>query len=146
PATYNQSYDYYAHTLYGSRTSLVGGLLSASIWIGLGLVVGLLAGTLGKLVDETLMRFTDILLVIPGLPLLLVLVAVLGPNIWNVIMIIGFLGWMGFARIVRSQVLTLKERPFIEAARASGAGPGRILTKHIFPTIVSLTYVNLELS
>jgi len=105
-----------------------------------------LAGTLGKLVDETLMRFTDILLVIPGLPLLLVLVAVLGPNIWNVIMIIGFLGWMGFARIVRSQVLTLKERPFIEAARASGAGPGRIITKHIFPNIVSLTYVNLALS
>jgi len=144
--TDNQGFDVYAQTLYGSRISLFVGLLSAGIGIGLGLVVGLLAGTLGKLVDETLMRFTDILLVIPGLPLLLVLVAVLGPNIWNVIMIIGFLGWMGFARIVRSQVLTLKERPFIEAARASGAGPGRIITKHIFPNIVSLTYVNLALS
>jgi peptide/nickel transport system permease protein len=106
----------------------------------------LLAGFLGKFVDEVLMRFTDMMLVIPGLPLLIVLVAVLGPNIWNVIVIIGFLGWMGFARIVRSQVLTIRERPFVEAARASGAGPGRIIVKHVFPNIVSLTYVNLALS
>jgi len=120
--------------------------LSAGIGISLGLVIGLLAGFLGRFVDEVLMRFTDMLLVIPGLPLLIVLVAVLGPNIWNLILIIGFLGWMGFARIVRSQVLTLRERPFVEAAKAAGAGPGRIITRHIFPNIVSLTYVNLALT
>jgi peptide/nickel transport system permease protein len=105
-----------------------------------------MAGFLGKFVDEVLMRFTDMMLVIPALPLLIVLVAVLGTNIWNLILIIGFLGWMGFARVVRSQVLTLRERPFVEAAKASGAGPGRIIVKHIFPNIVSLTYVNLALS
>jgi peptide/nickel transport system permease protein len=138
--------DVLSQTVYGSRISLFVGLLSAGIGIGLGLVVGLLAGFLGKFVDEVLMRFTDMMLVIPGLPLLIVLVAVLGPNIWNIIIIIGFLGWMGFARIIRAQVLTLRERPFIEAAKASGAGPGRIIMKHVFPNIVSLTYVNLALS
>lgn len=138
--------DVFTQTVYGARISLLVGLLSAGIGIGLGLVIGLLAGFLGKFVDEVLMRFTDMLLVIPGLPLLIVLVAVLGPNIWNLIIIIGFLGWMGFARIVRSQVLTLRERPFIEAARASGAGPGRIIVKHVFPNLVSLTYVNLALT
>jgi peptide/nickel transport system permease protein len=144
--TDNRGFDVYTETLYGSRISLFVGLLAAGIGIGLGLVVGLLAGFLGKLADEALMRFTDMMLVIPGLPLLIVLIAVLGANIWNVIIVIGFLGWMGFARIIRSQVLTLRERPFVEAAKASGAGPGRIITKHIFPNIVSLTYVNLALS
>jgi peptide/nickel transport system permease protein len=105
-----------------------------------------MAGFLGKIVDEVLMRFTDMMLVIPGLPLIIVLIAVIGPGIWNLIIVIGFLGWMGFARIVRSQVLTLRERPFVEAARASGSGPGRIIRVHIMPNIVSLTYVNLALS
>jgi len=138
--------DVYTQFIYGARISLLVGLLSAGIGISLGLLIGLLAGFLGRFVDEVLMRFTDMLLVIPGLPLLIVLVAVLGPSIWNLILIIGFLGWMGFARIVRSQVLTLRERPFVEAAKAAGAGPGRIITRHIFPNIVSLTYVNLALT
>jgi peptide/nickel transport system permease protein len=138
--------DVYTQFVYGARISLLVGLLSAGIGISLGLMVGLLAGFLGRFVDEVLMRFTDMMLVIPTLPLLIVLVAVLGPNIWNLIIIIGFLGWMGFARVVRSQVLTIRERPFIEAARASGAGPGRIILKHVFPNLVSLTYVNLALT
>ncbi len=132
--------------VYGSRTSVPAGLTGAGIVIGLGLLVGLMAGFFGKLVDELLMRFTDMMLVIPGLPLLIVLVAVLGQSILNVVIIIGFLGWMGFARIVRAQVLSLRERPFVEAAKASGAGSGRIISKHIFPNIVSLTYVNLALA
>ncbi len=144
--TDNAGFDVFSQTLYGARISLFVGLLAAGIGIGLGLVVGLLAGFLGKLIDEILMRFTDMMLVIPALPLLIVLVAVLGANIWNLIIVIGFLGWMGFARVIRAQVLTLRERPFIEAARASGAGPGRIIAKHVFPNIVSLTYVNLALS
>src|SRR5437588_6159466 len=105
-----------------------------------------MAGVLGRLVDEVLMRFTDMMLVIPGLPLLIVLVAVLGQSLFNVIIVIGFLGWMGFARVIRSQVLTLRERPFIEAARAAGAGNGRILSKRLFPNLIGLTYVNLALS
>jgi peptide/nickel transport system permease protein len=138
--------DVYTETVFGSRVSLFVGLLAAGIGISLGLVVGMMAGFLGKFVDEVLMRFTDMMLVIPTLPLVIVLVAVLGASIWNLILVIGFLGWMGFARIVRSQVLSIRERPFVEAARASGAGPGRIIVKHVFPNIVALTYVNLALT
>ncbi len=138
--------DLFGQLLWGAKVSLFVGLVAASIGIFLGLVVGLIAGYKTGVVDESLMRFTDAMLVLPGLPLLLVLVSVLGPSLLNIIILIGFLGWMGFARVIRSQVLSLKERPFIEAARASGAGTGRILTTHIFPNVVSLTYVNLALA
>lgn len=138
--------DLFSQLIYGARISLLVGLSAAGIGIGLGLVIGLMAGYLGKIIDEVLMRFTDMLLTIPFLPLLLVLVAVLGVNETNIILILGLLGWMGFARIIRSQVLSLRERPFIEAAKAAGAGPMRIMARHIFPNIVSLTYVNLALT
>jgi peptide/nickel transport system permease protein len=144
--TDNQGTDLFTQLLYGARISLFVGLLSAGIGIGLGLIIGLIAGFIGGVGDEVLMRFTDMMLVIPTLPLLLVLITVLGASLINIIIIIGFLGWMGFARIVRSQVLTLKERPFVEAAKAVGAGRWRIISKHVFPNIVSLTYVNLALT
>jgi peptide/nickel transport system permease protein len=144
--TDNSGFDVYSQLVYGARISLFVGLLAALIGIGLGLLIGLMAGFLGKAVDQVLMRFTDMMLTIPALPLLIVLASVLGANIWNLIIIIGFLGWMGFARVIRSQVLSLRERPFVEAAKAAGAGPGRIMATHIFPNIVSLTYVNLALS
>jgi ABC-type dipeptide/oligopeptide/nickel transport system permease subunit len=138
--------DIFSQFVYGARLSLMVGLFATAIGIGVGLMIGLMAGFLGKMIDEILMRFTDMMLVIPSLPLLIVLATVLGTSLYNIILILGFLGWMGFARLVRSQVLSLRERPFIEAARASGAGTGYILARHIFPNIVSLTYVNLALS
>ena len=144
--TDNGGNDIFTQLIYGSRVSLLVGLVATFIGIGVGLVVGLLAGYLGRVVDEVLMRFTDMMLVLPGLPLLIVLIALLGPSLWNIIGVLGFLGWMGFARVIRSQVLSLRERPFIEAAKASGAGTGYITVKHIFPNIVGLTYVNLALS
>ncbi len=138
--------DLFSQLVYGARISLEVGLLAAFIGIGLGLLIGLMAGFLGPLVDQALMRFTDMLLVLPTLPLLLVLVAVLGANLVVIILVIGLLGWMGFARVIRSQVLSLKERPFIEAARAAGSGPMRSMFVHVFPNIIGLTYVNLALS
>ncbi len=146
-----QGLDIFSQLVYGARVSLLVGLMSAFIGIALGLLVGLIAGYLGRFVDEVMMRFTDLLLVIPSLPLLIVLVAVLGNTLGSgrliiLILLIGFLGWMGFARVVRSQVLTLKERPFVEAAKAAGAGTFHITTRHIFPNIVGLIYVNLALA
>jgi len=138
--------DLFSQLVYGARVSLLVGLTAAFLGIGLGLLIGLMAGFLGTLTDEILMRFTDMILVIPYLPLLIVLVAVLGASITNIILVIGLFSWMGFARVIRSQVLSLKERPFVEAARASGAGSTRIIVSHIFPNIVSLTYVNLALT
>jgi ABC-type dipeptide/oligopeptide/nickel transport system permease subunit len=142
----NNGGDLFAQDLWGARISLFVGLISAFIGIGLGLLIGLIAGYKSGLVDESLMRFTDMMLVLPALPLLLVLITVLGQSVFNIILLIGFLGWMGFARVIRSQVLSLATRPFIEAAKAAGAGTGRILTTHVFPNVVSLTYVNLALS
>jgi len=92
------------------------------------------------------MRFADMLLVIPSLPLLLVLIAILGQSITNIIIVISMLGWMGFSRIVRSQVLSLKERAFIEAARAAGGSTVHITIKHILPNVMGLVYVSLATS
>lgn len=138
--------DIYSQLVHGSRISLFVGLLSAVLSVTIGLLIGLVCGYLGKVVDEILMRFTDMLLVLPSLPLLLVLVAVLGPSIWNLIMLIGLLGWMGFARTVRSMAISLKERPFVEAAKAVGAGKFHIILRHILPNVMNLVYVSLALS
>ncbi|MEM3623242.1 MAG: ABC transporter permease [Candidatus Bathyarchaeia archaeon] len=138
--------DIFSQLVYGTRISLTVGLLSAVLSVVIGLVVGVAAGYVGSIVDELLMRFTDMLLVLPSLPLLLVLIAVLGPSMWNLILLIGVLGWMGFARVVRSQVLSLKERPFVEAAKAAGAGRSYIMFRHIIPNVMSLVYVTLALS
>lgn len=138
--------DIFSQLIYGARVSLSVGLLSAVLSVSIGLIIGVVAGYVGSVVDEALMRFTDMLLVLPGLPLLLVLIAVLGPSMWNLILLIGVLGWMGFARISRAQVLSLKERPFIEAAKSVGAGRSYIIFRHIIPNVISLVYVSLALS
>jgi peptide/nickel transport system permease protein len=138
--------DIFAQFVHGARISLFIGLLSAFLSISIGLVIGIVSGYVGKIVDEGLMRFADMLLVLPGLPLLIVLISVLGTSMWNIIFIIGILGWMGFARMVRSQTLSLKERPFVEAAKAVGAGRFHIILKHILPNVVSLLYVSLALA
>ncbi|MEM2984027.1 MAG: ABC transporter permease [Candidatus Jordarchaeaceae archaeon] len=138
--------DLFSQLIYGARWSLYVGLLSAILGVVLGLIVGLAAGYLGKAVDEVLMRFSDMLLVLPSLPLLIVLVAILGSSLENLILILGLLGWMGFARLVRSQVLSLRERPFVEAAKAVGAGKRHILFRHILPNVMGLVYVSLATS
>lgn len=135
--------DVFSQLVYGSRISLTVGLLSAFLSVTIGLFYGLLSGYLGRVADEILMRINDGLLVLPGLPLLLVLIAVLGTSMFNLILLIGVLGWNGFARVVRSQVLTLKERPFVESARAVGAGKFYIILRHILPNVMGLVYVTL---
>jgi len=144
--TNNFGWDLWAELVYGARVSLYVGLLAAILSVSIGLVYGLASGYLGKYVDEVLMRITDVLLVLPGLPLLIVLFAVLGASIENLIILNGLLGWMGFAKLVRSQVLSIRERPYIEAAKASGAGTGHILVRHVLPNVMSLVYVTLATS
>ncbi len=116
----------------GAKISLGIGILTVALSLSIGATVGLLAGFFGWL-DALLMRFTDVMLCIPGLFLILTLQALLGPSLWHVILVLGVTGWMGIARLVRATVLSIKERPFILAARARGLPPYRILWRHIFP-------------
>jgi len=148
--------DIFAQFLYGARISLLIGLIAAAVSVVIGLIVGVVAGYVGRSLDEVLMRFTDMLLVLPMLPLLIVLIAVpipifedifgQGTSMGKIIFVIGVLNWMPFARVVRSQTLTLKERPFIEAAKSVGAGRFHIIVTHILPNVMSLVYVTLALS
>jgi peptide/nickel transport system permease protein len=138
--------DIFSQLIHGTKISLYVGLLSTLLGVVIGLLVGLAAGYMGRTIDEILMRFTDMLLVLPTLPLLIVLMAVLEPTLETLILVLGFLGWMGFARLVRSQVLSLKERPFVEAAKAIGASKTHIMVRHILPNVMSLVYVTLATS
>lgn len=138
--------DLFSQLVYGARISLYIGILVSVFSVAIGLIVGLLAGYYGGPIDEFLMRFNDLLLVMPSLPLLIVLVAILGAKIENLIILLGFLGWNGFARVIRSMVLSIKERPFIEAAKAAGAGPGHIILRHILPCVMAIVYVSLATS
>jgi peptide/nickel transport system permease protein len=120
----------------------MGALLST----GIGLLVGLISGYFGGIIDQVMMRITDTFLVIPELPLLLVLVAVMGPSLWIIILLISLLGWMGFARVVRSQVLSLKERPFVDASRILGGSELYIIFSVLTPNVMNLVYVTLAMS
>lgn len=138
--------DLFAQLIYGTRISLYVGILVALLSVFIGLVVGLFAGFVGGAADQLLMRINDLMLVLPGLPLMIVLVAVLGARIENLIILLGVLGWNVFARVVRSQVLSLKERPFVEAAKAAGAGTSHIIFRHIMPNVMALVYISLASS
>jgi len=144
--TDNYGRDIFTQLMHGSRISILVGIFSAVIAVVLGVLVGLTSGYVGGLVDELTMRINDILLTIPGLPFLIVLTAVLGPTILSVIILIGFLGWMGIARLIRSQVLTLKTKAFVEASRASGGDTWHIIKVHLIPNVMTMAYTQLALT
>src|SRR5687768_15251612 len=128
--------------IYGSRVSLIVGFFAAFISIVIGGVTGVVAGFYGGRLENILMRFTDMMLDIPDLPLIVVIVALTRPNLINIIFVIGLLGWTTTARIVRSQTLAVKSRKFVLRARAIGAGNGHIIINHILPLVMPLLVVN----
>ncbi|MEO8358224.1 MAG: dipeptide/oligopeptide/nickel ABC transporter permease/ATP-binding protein [Chloroflexota bacterium] len=128
--------------MYGARVSLIVGFFAAFISIFIGGLIGIVAGFYGGRVENLLMRFTDTMLVIPDLPLIVVIVALTRPNILNIIFVIGLLGWTTTARIVRSQTLAVKSRKFVLRARAIGAGNWHIVITHILPLVMPLLVVN----
>jgi len=123
--------------MIGGRLSLAISVFAVSIALTIGIVMGLFAGYYGGWIDIVLMRFTDIQLAIPVLILAITIVAILGPNITNLIIILGFTRWVTWARIVRANVMQIKELEFIKAARAIGAPPLIIIFRHILPNIVT---------
>ena len=143
--------DIFSTLVYGTRISLMVGLLTAIFSTIIGLFLGLVSGYIGGMVDELIMRFADLLLVLPTLPLFIVLIVALSTvarmvSIWNIIIILSLMGWMSFARSIRSMVLSLRERPFVEAAKAAGAGRFYIIGRHILPNVFALVYITLATS
>ena len=126
----------------GSRISLAVGILATLISMLVGTAIGIVSGYFGGRIDMLLMRFTDIFLVLPWLPLMLVLAAILGSSIWNIVLVIGLTSWAGTARVVRAQTLSVKEKQFIERARAIGSGHGHIMIRHILPNVFPLVFAN----
>ena len=122
----------------GARVSIVVGFAAAVISAVLGAAVGLIGGYFGGLTDKTFDAFENWFLVIPQIPLMIVLARLLSPSLFVLIAVIGFTSWAGTARVVRAQVLTLKERPFVERARALGASDSYVLRVHVLPNTLPL--------
>lgn len=130
--------DVLSQLIYGARVSLIVGFTASFMSMILGTTVGLIAGYFGGRIGNALMQVVDFLMVIPDLPLMLVIIAVMGRGLLNIILVIGLLGWTYTARLVRSQVLSVKERQFVLRARAIGASNFRIIWKHILPQVIPL--------
>lgn len=137
--------DVLARILYGARISLLVGFVAVGIASLIGIVLGALAGYYGRWVDGLLMRFVDIMLCFPTFFLILAVIAFLEPSIWNIMIIIGLTGWMGVARLVRAEFLSLRERDFVQAARALGASDARLIFRHILPNALSPVLVSATL-
>lgn len=137
--------DVSARILFGARVSLQVGVVAVAIMVAIGTAVGLLSGYLGGRVDAVVMRVIDVLLCFPTIFLILMVIAFVEPDIKNVMAVIGLTSWMGLARLVRGEVLSLRERDFILAARGLGLSHGRILLVHLLPHLVSPVLVSATL-
>ncbi|MHA2313265.1 MAG: ABC transporter permease [Candidatus Thorarchaeota archaeon] len=143
--TNHSGQDIFSRMIYGAQISLLVGFLAAIIAVTIGTTVGLISGYFGGFIDTILMRITDLFLSLPTLPLMLIMLALFGQGLQNVIIVIAILGWTATARMVRSEALSLRERPLTEAAHALGANDMYILFRHIFPNTLPLVLANMIL-
>ena len=139
--TTNLGRDIFSQLILGVRPSLFVGLTAAVAVATVGTAVGLLAGYFGGVVDQGLMRAADVVLGLPFLPFVIVLAALMGPSLGNIVLAVAILLWPNAARVIRAQVLTLMQRGFIEAARVTGAGHVRIMLVHVLPNILPLSFL-----
>jgi peptide/nickel transport system permease protein len=135
-----------AQFVWGSRVSLAVGLAATILTIAIGSLLGITAGFFGGWIDSMLMRVTDWFLVIPFLPLAIALAAVLDRSIWNIILVIGVTTWPATARLIRAQVLTVKQRLYVDRARSLGASRGYVVRRHILPNVAPLILANVTLA
>ena len=129
--------DVVSRIIYGSRVSLVVGFAAVAVGGSLGIVLGVMAGYVGGRLDEGIMALVDIQLAFPTILLAITVIAVLGPSFTNLVLIIGLSGWVTYARIARAQMLSLREKEFVEASRAQGSDPLRTVCRHILPNMLS---------
>jgi peptide/nickel transport system permease protein len=137
--------DVFSRMLYGARVSLWVGFVSVGISVGIGMTLGLIAGYFRGLADECIMRFVDVMLCFPSFFLILAVIAFLEPSLVNIMIVIGLTSWMGVARLVRAETLSLRERDFVHAARLAGASSPRILLLHILPNAAAPVLVSATL-
>jgi peptide/nickel transport system permease protein len=137
--------DVLTRMIYGARISLKVGFVSVGIAVVIGTVIGLVAGYYGGWIDNVLMRFVDIMLCFPTFFLILAVIALVGQSIWYIMAIIGLTGWMGVTRLVRAELLSLRERDFVLAARTLGASDFRIIFRHILPNAMSPVLISATL-
>jgi peptide/nickel transport system permease protein len=137
--------DVFTRVIYGARISLKVGFVAVGIAAVIGTVLGLVAGFYGGWIDNLLMRLVDIMLCFPTFFLILAVIAMLEPSIWYIMIIIGLTGWMGVARLVRAEVLSIRELDYVLAARALGARDARIIFRHILPNALSPVLVSATL-
>ncbi len=137
--------DLFSRMVYGTRISLLVGLIAVGISAIIGILLGSLAGYYGRWVDVLIMRFVDIMLCFPTFFLILAVIALLEPSIVNIMIIIGVTSWMGVARLIRAEILSLKERDFIYAEKAIGASDLRIIVRHLIPNAIAPVLVSITL-
>jgi peptide/nickel transport system permease protein len=137
--------DILSRLLAGARISLLVGIAVVSVSSVIGMLLGSIAGYFGGLVDDVISRVVDVLMAFPGILLAIALVAVLGPSLTNVVIALSVIGWVGYARLVRSQALRAREFEFVQAARALGASVPRIVVRHVLPTALPAVVVQATL-
>jgi len=135
----------FSRILFGARVSLWVGFVAVGISSVIGLALGLIAGYFGRLTDEIIMRLVDVMLCFPSFFLILAVIAFLEPSLVTIMAVIGLTSWMGVARLVRAETLSLRGRDFVLAARVAGAGPGRIIFRHILPNALAPVLVSATL-
>jgi peptide/nickel transport system permease protein len=132
--------------IFGARVSLFVGLLATAISMVIGTLMGLMSGFFEGWPARILFRFTEWFLVIPFLPLALILASVLGRSLWNIAFVIGVLSWPGTALLIRSQTLSIKERPYLDRARVLGAGRWHLMSRHVLPNVMPMVFANTTLT
>jgi len=141
-----QGRDILSRLLYGARVALIGGIMGTLVAGGLGTALGILSGYVGGWVDQIIMRVTDAWLALPAIVFAIFLAAMIGPSMWNIIAILGAVYWTRYARVIRGEVLTLREREFVKLAEIAGASKWRVIRRHILPNVMNTATVLASLT
>ena len=141
-----QSRDVLSRLIFGARVSLIVGVTGTIVAGSIGTALGILAGYLGGWVDQVIMRITDAWLALPGLVFAIFLATVVGPSMWNIVIILGLVFWTRYARVIRGEVLSLREREFVKLAEIAGASRTRVILRHILPNVMNSTMVLASLT
>jgi peptide/nickel transport system permease protein len=141
-----QARDVLSRLIFGARVSLLVGLMGTLVAGGLGTALGILSGYLGGWVDQVVMRFTDAWLALPALVFAIFLATMVGPSMWNIVIILGSVYWTRYARVIRGEVLSLREREFVKLAEIAGASKWRVILRHILPNVMNTTMVLASLT